>query len=81
VEVQVLVTATGSEALPTAYSGCHAHGTEMFCLAPDGREVEVLAAAAEEEGHDEHSEEEGHDDHDHAEESSEENCHFHAGVE
>lgn len=46
-EVQVLATQTGTAALPTAYTGCHAHGTETFCMTPDGKEVEVVGAAGE----------------------------------
>lgn len=32
-------TSTGSEALPTAYTGCHAHGSELYCISPSGDEV------------------------------------------
>ncbi|KAF7916930.1 uncharacterized protein EAE98_010361 [Botrytis deweyae] len=71
-EVQVLATATASEALPTAYNGCHSHGSTMFCLRPDGAEVEVLGstegvASTEQESS--------------GESEGGENCHFHAGVE
>jgi hypothetical protein len=32
-EFQVLATATGTEALPTAYADCHAHGSdELYVL-------------------------------------------------
>lgn len=72
-EYLVHATTTGSEALPTAYTGCHAHATELFCLTPGGDEV--LAQA------------EG-DAEDHtaattsaASSSKGKNCHFHAGVE
>lgn len=52
---------------------------QRLCLAPDGAEVEVVAAGAEEEG--EHLDEE-HEEHDHPDEGgSGETCHFHAGVE
>ncbi|KAK6955654.1 hypothetical protein Daesc_003297 [Daldinia eschscholtzii] len=58
----------------TAVSGCHTHGSSVFCFAPDGSEVEVLGLSSETSGG--HSEEgDAHS------ESGGQNCHFHAGVE
>lgn len=74
-EVEVVVpTPTGSDTLPTAYTGCHAHGSEMFCKDAAGAEVEVRSVAAEGESHEGHGHEE-------EASSSEQSCHFHAGVE
>ncbi|OHF04189.1 ZIP Zinc transporter [Colletotrichum orchidophilum] len=42
-EFRVVSTPTGS--LPTSYTGCHKHATELYCFYPDG-EVEVEAANA-----------------------------------
>ncbi|KFY23974.1 hypothetical protein V493_05526 [Pseudogymnoascus sp. VKM F-4281 (FW-2241)] len=70
-EVQVMATKTGDAPLPTAYNDCHPHGpSEMFCVGPDGSEVQVVAegAAGDASGGE-------------GEEVEEENCHFHAGVE
>ncbi|KAL1624653.1 high-affinity Zn(2+) transporter zrt1 [Neofusicoccum ribis] len=79
-EYEVMITATATEELPAQYTGCHAHGSEMYCFGPDGGEVEVVAEGA--------TATEGESDaHDHEEESTEstasegQNCHFHAGVE
>ena len=76
-EYLVHTTATATQDLPPAYTGCHAHG-ETFCIGPNGEEVEISLA----------SEGAGHDDHDeHGDEHEDEvssggmNCHFHAGVE
>lgn len=67
-----MATATGNEALPTAYNGCHSHGSTTFCLGPDGAEVEVVGSTEEvvSTGEESSTESEGG-----------ENCHFHAGVE
>lgn len=73
-----MLTATGSAPLPTAYNGCHGHGSELWCMTEDGGEVQMLdenAAATEGEA-DEHA-----DEHGDAEGGEGENCHFHAGVE
>ncbi|KFY64248.1 hypothetical protein V496_03379 [Pseudogymnoascus sp. VKM F-4515 (FW-2607)] len=76
-EVQVMATQTGDTPLPTAYNDCHPHGpSEMFCVGPDGSEVQVVAEGAtageSEEGGETSGEVGG---------AGEENCHFHAGVE
>lgn len=68
----MLATATGSEALPTAYDGCHSHGSTMFCLRPDGAEVEVLGSTEEVASTEQESS---------TGSEGGENCHFHAGVE
>lgn len=72
-EVQVAATQTGSTPLPTAYTGCHAHGTDLWCMTPDGGEVEVLQDSTETTP--------AADEGDAAADSEGENCHFHAGVE
>ncbi|KAI0199576.1 hypothetical protein F4808DRAFT_432158 [Astrocystis sublimbata] len=73
-EYQVIVPATATGDVAPTYTGCHSHGSETFCFGPNDVEVEVLVE----------SEQGDHHDHGHgqeAEESSGENCHFHAGVE
>ncbi|KAH6633917.1 putative metal ion transmembrane transporter protein [Chaetomium sp. MPI-SDFR-AT-0129] len=70
-EFEVHASATATQDVPPAFTGCHSHGAETFCLDPNGDEVELHPA-----GEEEHGEHEGHDH-----ESSGENCHFHAGVE
>ncbi|KKK16906.1 putative ZIP Zinc transporter [Aspergillus rambellii] len=79
-EVQVILTATPTGALPAQYTGCHSYGEERYCVDPDGNDVQILEV-----GESTHA-----DDDDHGSESSaseeEENgqeldCHFHAGVE
>ncbi|KAI0476928.1 hypothetical protein F4859DRAFT_480707 [Xylaria cf. heliscus] len=71
-EYQIIIPATATGEVAPTYTGCHSHGDETFCFGPDDIEIEVLVEGAEGE-HDE--------DHEEAEESSGENCHFHAGVE
>ncbi|KAI0112748.1 Zip-domain-containing protein [Hypoxylon sp. NC0597] len=72
-ELQVIVPATATGEIPPAYTGCHKHGSESFCFAPDGSEVEVLGLGGAEGnlGEGGHSEGNG----------GGEDCHFHAGVE
>ncbi|RCI11073.1 hypothetical protein L249_7536 [Ophiocordyceps polyrhachis-furcata BCC 54312] len=62
-------TPTQTTALPAQFTGCHHHGSDMFCIGPDGEEVEV-APASEASSGEQHHESSGH-----------RNCHFHAGVE
>ncbi|KAI1078551.1 Zip-domain-containing protein [Whalleya microplaca] len=75
-QLQVVVPATATSDIPAAYTDCHSHGDESFCIGPDGAEVEVLGAVAE--GSAEDSSEQ-------SEQSSSgsggQDCHFHAGVE
>ncbi|GAB1309904.1 high-affinity Zn(2+) transporter zrt1 [Madurella fahalii] len=68
-EYYVHTTVTATQDIPPAFTGCHAHGSETFCVTPEGDDVEI-SLASEESGQD-HEEEE----------SGEQNCHFHAGVE
>ncbi|KLU86022.1 zinc/iron transporter [Magnaporthiopsis poae ATCC 64411] len=71
-------TASAADATgrPTAVSGCHKHGSDVFCMAPDGGEVEIRVQGASTTG-------DGHDDHGNGGDASGSNrhCHFHAGVE
>ncbi|KAK3365441.1 hypothetical protein B0H63DRAFT_387792 [Podospora didyma] len=82
VEYVVHTTATATADIPPSFTGCYVHDAQTICLAPNGAEVVVSLASAEDE-HDDHD----HDNHDHEEESSEQisstgqNCHYHAGVE
>jgi zinc transporter 1/2/3 len=92
--VDIKVTATTD--VPSQYTDCHSHGSDMFCVGSDGEDVAVQAEGAESEddhGHEGGEEDHGHD-HSHeegaaetgatgdkAEESGNEHCHFHAGVE
>ncbi|EKJ78673.1 hypothetical protein FPSE_01161 [Fusarium pseudograminearum CS3096] len=90
--VDIKVTATTD--VPSQYTDCHAHGSDMFCVGSDGKDVAVQAEGAESE--EDHDHEAGEEDHDHshgesaaqtgaagdkAEESENQHCHFHAGVE
>lgn len=76
----MLATLTGSGPLPTAYNGCHAHGaTEMFCVNPEGGEVEVVGSTEDTDTSLIHGA--GDNSSGDAESGEEENCHFHAGVE
>ncbi|KAI1653687.1 Zip-domain-containing protein [Daldinia decipiens] len=73
-ELQVVVPATATSEIPPTYTGCHTHGGESFCLAPNGSDVEVLGLNSEDPAN--HSEEgDAHS------ESVGQTCHFHAGVE
>ncbi|KAG7293592.1 hypothetical protein NEMBOFW57_003645 [Staphylotrichum longicolle] len=66
-EYEVHTSVTATQDIPPAFTGCHSHAAETFCMAPNGDEVEIHAAGEEEET---------------AESSSAgQNCHFHAGVE
>jgi zinc transporter 1/2/3 len=81
-EYQVLVTATGTQELPSQYTGCHGHDAdELYCHTPDGGEVQLLPklTTAVHEQHDEHEEHEEHEEE--ASPASDLTCHFHAGVE
>ncbi|CAG8131559.1 unnamed protein product [Penicillium salamii] len=75
-EVLVSASSTPTTGVPAQYTGCHSHGSESYCMDADGNDV-LIGEGATEESSDEHS------DHDHEESSSgtEQNCHFHAGVE
>lgn len=69
-EYAVLTTPTGTGPLPAQYTDCHAHGvSELYCVAPDGSEVEIAAEGA---VHEEGGE---------AAASGEIDCHYHAGVQ
>ncbi|KAK0745595.1 ZIP zinc transporter-domain-containing protein [Schizothecium vesticola] len=68
-EYVVHMAATGTTDVPPAFTGCHAHDSETYCVSPKGEDVAVSLAATEEHGED-------HDD-----QKSGQNCHFHAGVE
>ncbi|OTA90600.1 hypothetical protein M434DRAFT_390202 [Hypoxylon sp. CO27-5] len=72
-ELEVIVPATVTGELPPAYTGCHKHGAESFCFAPDGSEVEVLGVSGDEGNSVDGGDSDG--------DSGGENCHFHAGVE
>ncbi|KAH6651297.1 hypothetical protein F5144DRAFT_479761 [Chaetomium tenue] len=67
-EYEVHTTVTATQDIPPAFTGCHSHGTETFCIGPNGDEVEIHVAGEEEGEHDEGHAEGG-------------DCHFHAGVE
>lgn len=69
-EFEVEYSVTNTEDYPASFTGCHSHGSDMFCVDEDGEDVAIKA---------------GEDEHSHEEEGEEggkgENCHFHAGVE
>ncbi|KAK6337626.1 hypothetical protein TWF730_003021 [Orbilia blumenaviensis] len=69
-EYLVMATPTSSQ-FPAQYTSCHSHGSDMFCVAPNGEDVEVRLAGAEEE--------EDHIGDDPL--AGGLTCHFHAGVE
>ena len=79
IAVSTVSDAAAAEALPTAYTGCHQHGTEWFCETPSGEEIAIPALAATTETATSETEEE-HEEEEEAEEG-EVSCHFHAGVE
>ncbi|CAI7631509.1 uncharacterized protein N7487_004574 [Penicillium crustosum] len=74
---EVLVSATSTTTgVPAQYTGCHSHGSESYCMDADGNDVliqeeetEAESATTEESNSEESSTE------------TEQNCHFHAGVE
>ncbi|KAJ9658049.1 high-affinity Zn(2+) transporter zrt1 [Coniosporium apollinis] len=74
-EYQVLAAPTATGELPAEYTGCHPHGEDLYCLTPDGEEVELVS------GNVTAHEGEEHTDPAPMPESAGPNCHFHAGVE
>lgn len=44
-EYLVQTTATATTDLPSSYTGCHSHGSDIYCISPDGDEVQVVLAA------------------------------------
>jgi hypothetical protein len=81
-EYLVKTTLTTTTALPTELTDCHPHTSDLFCIAPDGSDLQVeIPGGSSEDGHD--HDQEGHDD-EHEGESEgadERHCHSHAGVE
>lgn len=73
-EYQILTTATGTTALPAQYTGCHSHGSELFCLSPSGDEVELLLEGAKEQAESTAAGES-------AAATGTRSCHYHNGVE
>ncbi|KAI1457883.1 Zip-domain-containing protein [Annulohypoxylon moriforme] len=74
-ELRVVVPTTATAEIPPSYTGCHGHGDEYFCIAPDNSEVQVLGF--ESESSVEVDSGEGNTNSG----SGGQNCHFHAGVE
>ncbi|KAH6850108.1 hypothetical protein B0I37DRAFT_413531 [Chaetomium sp. MPI-CAGE-AT-0009] len=70
-EYRVVVTATASSDVPPMYTGCHTHGTDTYCLTPSGDDAQILTESEEAEAGSGSG----------SSEPTEENCHFHAGVE
>ncbi|KAJ9130969.1 Zinc-regulated transporter 1 [Pleurostoma richardsiae] len=66
-EYNVQTTVTATTDVPPEFTGCHSHGSNTYCLDPTGDDVEVTLST--------------NDASEDTEEPSEENCHFHAGVE
>ncbi|KAK3295549.1 uncharacterized protein B0H64DRAFT_148401 [Chaetomium fimeti] len=66
-EYRVLVTVTATADLPPMYTGCHPHDSVTYCLTPSGDDAQLQSESEEAEAG--------------ADEPTEENCHFHAGVE
>ncbi|KID92463.1 Zinc/iron permease [Metarhizium guizhouense ARSEF 977] len=60
----------------TAVTDCHLHGSQVFCIAPNGDDVQVNVPGAEGDAH------QGGDQHgSDSKDSGHQHCHFHAGVE
>ncbi|KAI5863995.1 Zip-domain-containing protein [Durotheca rogersii] len=78
-ELQVVVPATITGELPPTYTDCHSHGSDSYCVGPDGNDVQVLSlpSSSSESGDSSGSETNS----DSQDESAGLNCHFHAGVE
>ncbi|KAJ5337813.1 hypothetical protein N7452_004541 [Penicillium brevicompactum] len=75
-EVLVSASSTPTTGIPAQYTGCHTHGSSSYCMDADGNDV-LIEEEATAESTDEHSE----DDHEESSSGTEQNCHFHAGVE
>lgn len=73
-EFEVDYSITNTEEYPASFTGCHSHGSSLYCVDEDGEDVAVNAEG--EGGDDSHDEESDSGD---AHEGQ--NCHFHAGVE
>ncbi|KAI5856877.1 ZIP zinc transporter-domain-containing protein [Tricharina praecox] len=80
---EVVVTtasnAAAATALPTAYNDCHTHDGETFCVDAAGNDVFIEGLSGE--AHEDH---EGHDEEEETTTvaaTTQQNCHFHAGVE
>ncbi|KAK3064391.1 hypothetical protein LTS18_007598 [Coniosporium uncinatum] len=73
-EYQMNVSPTSGEVLPTEYSGCHSHST-TYCQNPEGEDIQVLVGASLEEPETPAAETGT------SETISEEDCHFHAGIQ
>ncbi|KAK7920972.1 zip zinc transporter [Apiospora marii] len=80
-------TSTTASPQVTAISDCHNHGATVFCVGPDGNDVEVAPegsthGSSGESGVDEHHDHDhSHDQGDASSQQGGTNCHFHAGVE
>lgn len=83
-EYSIHTTPTATTNLPASFTGCHNHGTDLYCIAPDGEEVlaEKEKDAAESSPSDHDHEHGAEQDHDHSGDAgSNVHCHSHAGVE
>lgn len=76
-EYEMGVTVTSGETLPTAYTDCHTHSGDTYCVDDEGSDVELLVDDSASSTEDSASTTEE----DAAQESQELDCHFHAGVE
>ncbi|KAH8201623.1 hypothetical protein TruAng_004229 [Truncatella angustata] len=75
-EYQVSVAATATSDLPASYTGCHSHGSGLYCMDENGDDVQVITEEVTSSSGESASSEEKSSN---SEESS--GCHFHAGVE
>ncbi|KAG5942660.1 hypothetical protein E4U53_007200 [Claviceps sorghi] len=80
-EYLVQTTPTQTAGLPASYTDCHNHGAELFCIAPNGDDVQVSlpssgASAAGHTGGNPGGNTGGNES-----ASEHKHCHFHAGVE
>lgn len=73
-EYQV-VGPTKTEEMESQYTDCHTHGSDTYCVNEAGDDVQILVES------EEHTEEEHTEETTEEPSSTDEHCHFHAGVE
>ncbi|KAJ5944484.1 hypothetical protein N7516_004652 [Penicillium verrucosum] len=79
-EVLVSASSTPTTGVPAQYTGCHSHGSESYCMDADGNDVLIQEEGTEAESGTTEESHSGHADEKSSSET-EQNCHFHAGVE
>ncbi|KAJ9481035.1 hypothetical protein VN97_g12476 [Penicillium thymicola] len=79
-EVLVSASSTPTTGVPAQYTGCHSHGSESYCMDADGNDVLIQEEGTEAESGTTEESQSGNAD-EKASSETEQNCHFHAGVE